>query len=52
MNDIWFLFLFIREEFIDYGVLDILLRKMCVKGGFKDVEGIGNFVLFIKLFKK
>ena len=28
-----------REEPIDYGALDTSLRKMCVKGGLKDVEG-------------
>lgn len=29
----------IKEEPIDYGALDTSLRKMCVKGGLKDVEG-------------
>lgn len=42
LNDIWPPPLFTREEPIDYGALDTSLRKMCVKGGLKDVEGTGN----------
>lgn len=52
MNDIWPSPLFIREEPIDYGALDTSLRKMCVKGGLKDVEGTGNPALLTKLSEK
>lgn len=52
MNDIWPSPLFTREEPIDYGALDTSLRKMCVKGGLKDVEGTGNPALLKKLSKK
>lgn len=52
MNDIWPSSLFTREEPIDYGALDTSLRKMCVKGGLKDVEGTGNPALLTKLSKK
>lgn len=51
MNDIWPSPLFTREEPIDYGALDTSLRKMCVKGGLKDVEGTGNPALLTNCLK-
>lgn len=38
------MFFIIKEEEIDYGILDKVIRKVCEKNNFKDVDG--EFLVF------